>query len=576
MLVYRVGFTRRNSHRLDVTLTLEAYGARTRLWLPTWTPGSYLIREFARHLRDIWVRDDRGVISHPERVDKTTFEFATEPGRTYVVEYTVYAFDRSVRTSFLDSRLAMLNGASVFFALAGRESEPCEVELELPKDAPTWTTCGGLRRDERGRYQARDYAELIDGPLFAGELVSEPFDVEGIPHRFVIAGEGNYDVKQLAEDSRRIIAAARANFGPLPYPEYTIVLLTTSDAQGGLEHRSSTVLAFPRYSFREDKSRIDLLTLIAHEHFHAWNVKRTRPSEFANYDVRNETYTRALWICEGVTSYFDELIPLRAGLLKRETYLDRLGDEITKYLETPGRLAQSLEESSLTTWTRYYRQDEDYPNSGISYYQKGALVALLLDLEIRFATQSARCLDDVMRELFAKYEFDSPGFTTREFETLAAHYAEVDLSEFFERAVRSTAELDLAGGLARFGIRLDLADRSPQPSVRDWLGLRIKAGAQPLKIDTVELGSPSDRAGLSANDEVVAWNGMRAQGGTLAQRISELRGKSLRLTVFRDDRLHEFEIAVPESAQKVRKLVVDRSAPKEALERLERWLGTGG
>lgn len=567
---YRLSFAECASHHVDVEMWMDARSEAIELWMPTWTPGSYLIREFARHVRDISAVSADGRDLAVIRVDKATFRVATRKGDTVTIRYRLYCNDPTVRTNFADDRYAILNGAGTFFAVRGAETEEHVVSLDLPAK---WTCVSGLREGD-GPHQrlATDYDELIDGPIAVGSLAVQEFQAGGKRHVYAVAGAGNHDVSELAIEATRIVQTSANCFGPLPYSEYVFILFTTKDAQGGLEHRNSTVLAFPRFGFRDPKTKADLASLVAHEHFHAWNVKRTKPREFAPYDLSNETYTRALWICEGVTSYYDEQIVLRAGLVTRDVYLSRLEDDFNRYFENPGRLEQDLEESSLSTWIRFYRQDEDYPNSAISYYLKGGLVALLLDLEIRSATDSRRSLDDVMRCLFERHPYGSEGFSTDEFEALAGEVAGTDLQSFFDRCVRSTEELDFAEPLARFGIRWSLVERTPAPSARDWIGVRIKAGANPLKIDVVERGSPAASGGLLPNDEIVAIDGIRANAGTLAQRLEERRDATARLVIFRDDAIHEKFVAVPKAPSRVVKVVIWDDAPADVLRRRDAWL----
>jgi predicted metalloprotease with PDZ domain len=570
MLTYRLSFRARGIHHVDVVLEVTAREPKLELWMPAWTPGSYLIREFVRHLRSIRASGANGRELAVVRRTKARFSIACTAGEVVRVSYRIYANDLTVRTNYVTSDLALLNGAGTFFAVAGAERDEHRIEVELPQE---WTWVTGLAPAGAGARSARDYATLIDCPLALGRLATTEFTAGGKPHRYAIAGPGNYDIAALADEGRRIIDTAATMFGPLPYDDYSILLYTTKDAQGGLEHSNSTVLAFPRFSFRDEKSRVDLATLVAHEHFHCWNVKSTKPREFVPYDMENETYTKALWICEGVTSYYDELISLRAGVMNRDVFLTRLGDELSRYFENAGRLEQDLEESSLTTWIRFYRQDEDYPNSAVSYYQKGALVALLLDLEIRHATNGARSLDDVMRAFFERYPRESQGYTPADFEALASEVAGRDLAEFFARGVRSTAELEFAESFARFGISFERAERSPAPSARDWIGVRIKPLANPLKIDVVERASAAESGGLLAGDELIAIEGMRAVASTLQDRLAECRGRRSRVTVFRDDSLVDCVVDVPAAASRVVKLKVDEKAAPDAIARRDAWLG---
>jgi predicted metalloprotease with PDZ domain len=571
MTEYRLSFGAAAAHLVDVEIELEAT-APIVLWMPAWTPGSYLIREFARNLRAVRAESD-GAPLEVRRRDKATFEVEAPRGSRVVVRYRVYAFELSVRTSYVADDFALLNGASIFLAIAGREHERSRVELALPAG---WSVVTGLPRDERGGFVAASHEALVDGPILAGKLDETSFEVEGIRHRIAVGGGGNHDLATLAAETKAIVEAASRGFGPLPYADYAFLLYTQREGQGGLEHRNSCVVAHPRHGFRDAKGRHDLLGLLAHEHFHVWNVKRTRPREFAPYDLKSENFTRALWICEGVTSYFDELLPRRAGLVTREAFLARLSEEITRYRGNPGRLEETLEESSLTTWIRFYRQDEDYPNSGVSYYQKGALVALCLDAAIREASGDRAALDDVMRALFARHPDGSPGYTTEEFEALAAEIAGADLREFFATALRSTRELDLETALARFGLRLVARPRQPAPTVRDWIGARLPAGGT-ARVDTVERGSPAAAAGLSPRDELLAFDGIRVEAKTFAERLAERAGgRAVPLAVFRDDRLLTLSLDLPAAPSAAWFVEVDEQASAPCVARRDAWLAAEG
>lgn len=572
MLKYTVSLPAPATHHVEVALTVEVAPGSLELWMPTWAPGSYLIREFARNVRHLRAADAAGRALVTRRVDKHTFRVEIVDAGLITVRYGLFLFEMSVRTSFVDDTQAMLNGTSVFLAVTGYEARPSRVTVELPEG---WLADSGLPLVEESAgavtWEADDYDHLVDCPIQLGEYQRVDFEAAGVPHRIAIVGGGNHDAERLCADTTRLVEIAAHMFGGLPYRNYLFVLQQVKAGRGGLEHRNSSVLQFSRFGHTDDKAYHELLTLISHEHFHVWNVKRIRPREFVPYDLRNETYTRMLWVCEGVTAYYDELLPHRAGLVTRKKYLEQISEEITRIEQSPGSQAQDLEEASLLTWIRFYRPDEDFANSAISYYRKGALVALLLDLEIRRRSGSARSLDDVLRALHARHGDGRTGFDAAEFEALAADIAGEPLADFFARAVRGTDPLDFAAAVQPFGLTLVRRPRDPEPAARDLIGVRMVEGG--LLVDGVDRGSPAERAGLSARDEVLAVNDHRVSAATLGKRLLEARGRQIEMVVFRDDRLRTFAVDVPAQAFAVARLEVSPQASREELDRLERWLG---
>ncbi len=545
MIEYTVRIPSPASHHVDVSLRLGAAPDGMVVWMPTWTPGSYLIREFARNIRELVAHGADGTVFRVEREDKNSFRVHATPGAPVEVDYRLYAFEQSVRTSYVVEDNALLNSHSVFLGVRGMDEVQHRVVLELPAG---WEVATALARDGDGhRFTAPSYHDLNDAPIQCGRFDRVTFSAAGRPHEVVVVGGGNHDLEGIAGDTTRLVEAAARMLGGLPYERYVFLVQNGGSGRGGLEHRDSSVLQFPRFAYADKKTYHDFLTLVAHEHFHAWNVKRTKPRDFTPYDFDAETYTRLLWVCEGVTAYYDELLPVRAGVVTREAYLRRLGEEITRYRRTPGRRRQSLAEASMLAWIQLYRPDEDSRNAGVSYYQKGSLVALLLDVEIRRASHDARSLDDVLRELFARYPERSPGFTEEEFESLASEVSGVPLAAFFARHVRGTDELDFEGALAHYGLVLERHEAS-RPSTYDLLGARIPKGGARLVIESVDADGPAAAAGLSARDEIIAVGGYRVGEGALAARLAGIGpGRTAAITIFRDDRLATMEVTLSPS-----------------------------
>lgn len=571
MITYRLRFAAPAQHHVDVEIEIPAPAADQRLWMPVWTPGSYMIREFARNVRDPRATGPGGRELPLRWVDKATLAVAAGHAGSVRVSYRVYCFELSVRTSFVDDENALLNGASVFFAVAGREGEPIRVEIDLP---PRWDVATALPAEpsRAAAFRAQDFDHLVDSPIQCGRFERRSFELLGRTHEFAFCRVDGLDPDRAASAAARLFRANAELFGGLPYERYLTIVQGAATGRGGLEHRDSTVLQVQRHSFGDEKGWLDFLTILAHEHVHVWNVKRARPRSFVPYDLTRENYTDLLWVAEGITAYYDELQTLRAGCMAKARYLERLADEIGAYRESPGRLAASLAESSLLAWTRFYRQDEDWPNSGVSYYQKGALVALLLDLEIRSRSAGRGDLDVVMRRLLERYGAESAGYAAAEFEALAAEVAGADLRPFFDRTVRGTEELDLEGGLLEAGFCLQPRARPAGPAIRDLAGFRVKSGSERIVVEAVERGSPAETAGISARDEIVALDGSRVIAPRLQARLKDSAGKRVRVALFRDDRLLDCELELRAEAPAAFVIVEDPAASPARRALGERWL----
>jgi predicted metalloprotease with PDZ domain len=537
---YRLAMPEPHTHLLHVEMEVDGVDAPASLAMPSWTPGSYLMREFPRNVQGFEARDGAGVPLAWEKTDKNRWRVDAPADGALRVSYRVYADELTVRTSHLDATHASVNGASVFLFAEGRDGEP----LELVVDAPAgWRTTTALRPGGApGVFRASGYDELVDSPLEIGTHALWEWEAAGKTHRWAIWGRGNYDARRLVADTTRIVHAERAMFGDLPYPDYTFIVHLTPGGAGGLEHRDSTVLLADRWAFRGPAYE-KFLGLVAHEFFHLWNGKRIRPAVLGPFDYLAENYTRDLWVVEGITTYYTDLFLRRAGLVTQARLLELLAERITRFQSLPGRAVQTLADSSWDTWIKFYRPDANTPNSSISYYEKGALAALLLDLRIRTATANERSLDDVMRRLWADFGAWDAGFPEGEVERLAAEVAGTDLCAFFDRVLRSAAELPWDETLAAAGLVLRAVQKALPTEVRTGVQLRTEGGR--AMVTHVLAGTPAHRAGLNAGDELVALDGLRIAADTLPLRLAERRtGERVPLTVFRRDELLELELEV--------------------------------
>jgi predicted metalloprotease with PDZ domain len=550
---YTVRMPQPHAHRFEVEAWFPAAGDRLTVALPVWTPGSYLVREFSRHLSCVTAEDEQGAPLPLSRVDKRSFEVQAQ-GRAVRLRYEVYANELSVRTSHLDGSHAFWNGATLFLYDQARRGEEHRVRVEAPEG---WQVFCALDPDDGGDFVARDYDALVDSPFEVGPHRALPFEVQGVLHQVVFWGGTPADPDRLVADMARSCALQAAFFGALPLRRYLFIVHLVDKGRSGLEHHDCSVLLFSRHGFGSVRGREDFLHLVAHEYFHRWNIKRVRPRALCAVDFGQENYTRLLWAFEGFTSYYDMLLTRRAGLSSPSRYLQRLGETLTLLHGTPGRRVMTLEDASLQAWIKQYRPDENSANSAISYYLKGEIVGWLLDLTLRHATGDQRSLDDVLRLLVQRYG-DGAGVPEEGVEAAAEEVAGVSLQAFFDRSVRSTQELDYSvlshvGLDVRFRLRESPGDRGGTPPrakdlrPRGWLGATARPSGT---IGVVYAGSAAMEAGLYADDEVVALDGFKVDGSALLARVDERApGEQVRLTVFRRDRLVELPVILGEKPQ---------------------------
>lgn len=536
-------------------------------FLPAWIPGSYMIREFSKHIVEMEARAGGKPVAL-RQLEKNRWQAAPVKG-ALTLRYLVYAFDLSVRGAYLDGERGFFNGTSVFLAAEGYENEPCAVEIHAPegKAYADWKVATSLpavdikKKSGFGGYQASSYDELIDHPVEMGEFQKVSFKACGVPHEFVVSGHFQGDLKRLAEDTKKICEYQIKLFGePAPFERYVFMLFVGKDIYGGLEHRASTALVANRDDLpapgaaEVSDGYLKLLGLISHEYFHSWNVKRMKPAAFTPYDLNREGMTRLLWAFEGITSYYDDLALVRSGLICEKRYLGLLAETITGVQRGAGRMKQTLEQSSFEAWTKYYRQDENSPNSIVSYYTKGSLAALALDLLIRRDSKGKQSLDDVMRALWSKWLADGKGLEEDEWEKIAIETTGLKLKPFFDLALRSTQDLPLLELLKSQGVELKFeaaqgaSDRGgvvdafagkPAPLT---LGVKTAADAAGVKLVQVLDGGAAQQAGLSGGDVVVAVDKLRAYD--LDKQLARLAaGDKIKLHAFRRDELMTFDVA---------------------------------
>ena len=584
LIHYRVDIADPNTHLFHVTLTIAKPAARQRLALPVWIPGSYLVREFAKNLSRLQARQGARVRDVACRqLDKCTWEVDCSPVKPLVVTYDIYARDNSVRSAWLDAERGFFNGTSLCLKIEGQECLPHTLELSVPKAATGWSVATGLQALEIdskgfGSYRAESYDELVDCPVEMGIFWSGRFIACGVAHRFVVAGAlPGFDGEKLLADTQKICEAEirfwHGDRRP-PFTSYLFMLNAVDDGYGGLEHRNSTALICNRKDLpRENESRVTegyttLRGLISHEYFHTWNVKRLRPAELATYQYDRENYTSLLWFFEGFTSYYDDLLLRRAGLLDNAGYLKLLNKTINQVMQTPGRLVQSVADASFDAWVKYYRQDENTPNATVSYYTKGALVALCFDLTLRTSAGHAASLDDAMRALWLRCQAGpmSESDFADVLEALGNRSFAPELTDW----VHGRSELPLKELLQQHGV--SVLDEPAQLAHR--LGLRVTDN-QGVHVKTVLRGGAAEKAGFAAGDEwlgvePVTRAGASPTSGWRMSRLDDLNlyagsAKKIIALIARDQRLLRLELVMPPTMSTWRLIVKDAAL-------LERWL----
>ncbi len=565
-LHYQVAMPQPSSHLFEVTLTVENWQSPLLdLKFPVWTPGSYLVREYARHLQGFTVLE-----GFPwQKLSKNHWQVGCpeSPAPAAVtICYQVFANELTVRTNHLDSTHGYFNGAALFFYLPGFEQTPITVTIVPPY--PDWqvttplSEVSGVRCqvsgvDEDSRYQgsgvnnktlepdiynltpvtfyAPDFDTLVDSPVEIGKHSLCRFEVLGKPHEFAVYGTGNLEPERIIQDTSRIIEVEAELFGGLPYDRYLFLLHLSPQGNGGLEHKTSCSLNYPRFSFRAVDKYNRFMQLVAHEFFHLWNVKRIRPKALEVFDYDAENYTPSLWFSEGTTSYYDGLIPYRAGIYNAKALMQHFSREITRFLTTTGRLVQPLSESSFDAWIKLYRQDANSSNSQMSYYLKGEMVSLLLDLLIRRRHDNQRSLDDVLRQMWEQFGKPEIGFTPEALQAVIETVADRDLTDFFQRYLHGLEELPFNEYLAPFGLSLIAEATDDKPP---HLGITVRAERDQVVIKGVEAGSPAERAGLSAGDELLAIDQFRVTADQLDERLRNYQpGAIVTLTTFHQDQL---------------------------------------
>ncbi|MFL6466380.1 MAG: M61 family metallopeptidase [Pyrinomonadaceae bacterium] len=540
-IAYTVSMSKPATHLLEVEMRVRwsQMPGSLELKMPVWTPGSYLVREYARHVQDFAVKNGSGSSLDWQKLNKNTWQIRTSGAKEIVATYRVYANELTVRTNELNDAHAFWNNAALLMFPKDQLKAASTVTI---RPFGTWRIATGLPTvaGSENTFRAANYDILYDSPFEVSSFQDISFSVQGKPHRIVMSGEGNYDLKKLAVDVAKIVEEGYKIFGELPYENYTFI--TNLRGGGGLEHLNSTALQFDRFGFKPDSRYKGFLGLVAHEYFHLWNVKRLRPDALGPFDYEDENYTRLLWFAEGGTDYYADLLLRRAGLMTEKEFLSEKAEGIKALQEQPGRFETSLEEASFDAWIKYYRQDENAVNNQISYYDKGKIVSMMLDLTIRTASAGKRSLDDVLRTLYNEYFKKGKNYTPQDLQKAAENAAGRSLDEFFAKYVRGEAEIDYNQIFGGLGLQLKETGGSRN---RAYIGANLADENGRLNVRTVPAGTPAYEQGLNTGDQILAVDGYRANQTMLQNYISERKpGDKIRLTIFRFDKLRDLEFTL--------------------------------
>ena len=559
MLHYQIEFDDYRQHLIHVTARFLADPTQV-LSLPSWIPGSYLIREFSKHIEAVRAYDEDGRQLQIQKFEKNKWRLFNTDHELITVEYDVYAYDLSVRGAYVDQSRLYVNPACACLGLEGQEHKAIEAEIFLPEELKHFQIATGLKSKTlvKGRYTlyADNYAQLIDSPFELADQTRFSFEANGIPHEFVVSGKHAMNAQRMQQDIEKICSTEISMFGTAPFTDYTFMTMATGSSYGGLEHPNSTSLITPRDDLPKadepeepSKDYQRFLGLCSHEYFHSWLVKFIRPENFVNYDLNKEGYTSLLWIFEGFTSYYDDLILLRSGVIHQDSYLTLLKAQIDRYLQNPGRLVQSVSESSFDAWVKFYRQDENSNNAGTSYYNKGCLVALCLDLGLRMRGSS---LDALMRKL---YENAQNGIQVNE-RTIFDLCKELTGDSWLEQInhlINTTDELPLDQLFPEFGLSYSLKNDKTLP-----FGLKLADKPEGVLVQSARRDGAGAQAGLSANDIIIAVDGLKATAKLLEQYAKQAGDYTV--LAFRRDELMSFDVkAAGSELSEVELKVVDQA-----------------
>lgn len=563
---YKLSMSAPNSHYFEVEMNVSNLKEKELIIkMPVWAPGSYLIREFAKSVNLVTAVDGDGNELEVTKINKNTWSIPTKKINNVKISYEVYAFELSVRTSFLDDSHGYVNGTSMFMYV--QDQTNIAGELQIIPHANFKTISTALTRKSGNTFSYSNYDELVDSPIEIGNQDVFTFDAAGVKHTVAMYGKGNYEIPVLQRDMAKIIEAETKVFGQNPNKEYLFIIHNITVPSGGLEHKSSTTLEVNRWTYQGD-AYLGFLSLVAHEYFHLWNVKRMRPKSLGPFDYDNENYTDLLWVMEGFTSYYDELILRRAGFYSQEEYSAKIIGTVNYVEGQPGNKVQPVAHSSFDAWIKAYRHNENSVNTTISYYSKGQLLAAMLDLYIINKFNAEKCLDHFMQKLWADfYGKDGSGFTSDEFQKCLEEFIGEDMNWFFAAHVYGTETINYA----KFFTGVGLKQIKTREQEKAYLGVRASDQGGRLIVTTVFKGSAAEEQGISVNDEIIAVNGYRVNSSSFNEMLSSVQiGDKVDFIISRDDIIKSYTITL--GIQGTERYKYDQSHTDQSKKNYDYWL----
>lgn len=598
-LHYTLTISNWRAHQFTVTLQIPKHSENTlTLSLPSWIPGSYMVRDFAKSIVELDVislEDTKNAVLTPlsiTKLDKQTWRVETG-GHACTAQYTVYANDLSIRSAFMNDQYAFINGTSAFLKVSGFENARHELSVKLNDEDPTtadWKAytsmpkCSDHSPVSEWHFIENSYDEFIDHPLYVGVADIHCFDVDGVSFTLLFSGTNNIDCERIARDLTPICKHHLDLFGtPWAIDNYLFMTLLADNGFGGLEHKYSTALLYPRFDLpqvgdpeKKTDGYITFLSLCSHEFFHTWHVKRIKPNVMVKPDLSQETYTNQLWIYEGFTSFYDDVTLARAGVIEPQKYLDIVAQNVSRLLQNAGRFKQSAAESSFDAWTKFYKQDASATNNIVSYYTKGGIIALGLDLLLRKQSNNAVNLDTLMQLLWKHYGVDEKGTPDDVIQRLCKTHFDIDVSEYLNRVVYGTDDVELASLVSEMGVNYaararllgeDKGGISTQPVIKNQLGATLKPATFGLTVMQVFEGLAAMKAGILLNDVIIAINGHIVNTQKLQRLLDNAQTSKVDISLIRDGRLLTLPLEVTEARKEMAYFEINNE------EKLSQWLG---
>lgn len=565
---YTLSFAEAQGHYVDVEMDVPSNKELVELKMPVWAPGSYLVREFARHVEGFEaIQGDKKLIF--KKTDKNTWQISNPSKASFKVKYKAYAFELTVRTSFIDDSHAYLNGTSVFMYMPDHMNAKHEVIVKPHANWKKISCALPTVKNNAYHFIADDYDLLADSPMEIGNQEIIEFNAKNVKHYVAMVGPGNYDSEKIKKDFTKIVDEAYSVFGTHPCKEYLFIVHNVPSGGGGLEHLNSTTVQVNRMAYSNENTYQSFLGLIAHEYFHLWNVKRLRPAVLGPFNYNEENYTNMLWVSEGFTAFYDNWLVRRAGFSTVDKYLEIIANEYSAQTNLPGDKVQSVAEASFDAWIKYYRRNENSNNSQVSYYDKGSIVASLLNLMIIEHSEAKENLDDMMSYLYKEfYEKKNRGFSDEEFKKAAEKYTGRSLDEFYKQVIFGTENINYEKYLSIAGLKLTNLNAGKNDT---YLGANASTSNGKVLITSVLKNTPAYTAGLNVNDEIIAIDNYRVDDLTKALSFKKT-GDKINVTVSRDGILRNIEVTLVKNANVKYKIEKQATMSAEQEAAFKKWL----